>query len=171
MNTQLALFRPTHVIFNDSLSLKATIAMPLGVDARRIFVIHCAEQLPFGPYAGGLSESSCSPREHDLLHDVDGIWAVSQAIKDYAYEYGQLDTTFLVHDPWTYLDERTHQPPGRYHNWGSQIVGMINPSQVKGLKVLLELAERLPHVKFAAWKSWGFDDNVCKQLEAMPNIE
>jgi hypothetical protein len=171
MNTHLALFQPTHIIFNDSLSLNATLSMPLDVDAHRIFVIHCAEQLPFGPYAGGLTESACSPRELDLLRDVDGIWAVSQAIKDYAYKHGQLETTFLVHDPWTYLDERTHQLPRQYHNWTNQIVGMINPSQVKGVKILLDLAKRLPRVKFAAWKSWGFDDDIRKQLEAMPNIE
>jgi len=167
----LELFEPTHVIFNDSLSLKATTSMHYGGDARRVFVIHCAEQLPFGPYAGGLADSACSAKEHDLLHGVDAIWSVSNAIKDYAAKHGQLETTFLVHDPWTYLDERTHQLPKRYYNWDKEVVGMINPSQVKGVKIFLQLAKALPDIKFAAWRSWGADDSIEKQLEAVSNIE
>jgi hypothetical protein len=164
-------FQPTHVVFNDSLSLKATSTMLSCRGIRRVFVIHCAEQLPFGPYAGGLAESACSPKEHGLLRGVDGIWAVSKAIKDYAYEYGHLNATFLVHDPWTYLDEKTHQVPQGYNNWGQQLVGMVNPSPVKGVKILLQLAGRLPHVKFAVWLSWAFDETVRKQLEEVSNIE
>jgi len=48
---------------------------------------------------------------------------------------------------------------------------MINPSPVKGVKILLQLAKALPDVKFAAWRSWGADDSIEKQLEAVPNIE
>jgi hypothetical protein len=48
---------------------------------------------------------------------------------------------------------------------------MINLSLVKGVIVLLNLAERLPHVKFAVWLSWVFDEEVRAQLEAVPNIE
>jgi len=164
-------FKPTHVIFNDSLSLKATSTILHGRDICRVFVIHCAEQLPFGPYSGGLSESACSPKEHDLLREVDGIWAVSRAIRDYAYEHGQLRATFLPHDPWTYLDEQTHQVPREYNNWEKQLVGMVNPSLVKGVTVLRQLAERLPHVNFVVWCSWAFEDSVRTLLEAMPNIE
>jgi glycosyltransferase involved in cell wall biosynthesis len=171
LNTHLTIFEPTHIIFNDSLSLKATTAMHYGGDAFRVFVIHCAEQLPFGPYAGGLKNSSCSPKEHDLLHQVDAIWSVSNAVKEYASEHGQLDTTFLVHDPWTYLDEKKHQVPDRYRNWDREVIGMINPSQVKGVDILLSLAKALPHRKFAAWRSWGADDAIEKKLEALPNIE
>jgi glycosyltransferase involved in cell wall biosynthesis len=171
LNSHLTIFEPTHIIFNDSLSLKATTAMHYGGDAFRVFVIHCAEQLPFGPYAGGLADSSCSPKERDLLHGVDAIWSVSNAVKDYAAEHGQLDTTFLVHDPWTYLDERKHQVPDRYYNWDRPVIGMINPSQVKGVEILLSLAKELPHRQFAAWRSWGADDAIEQKLEAVPNIE
>jgi hypothetical protein len=158
-------------VFNDPLSLKATSVMPNRQDFRRVFVIHCAEQLPFGPYAGGLAESASSPAEHELLREVDGIWSVSKAMKDYAHDHGQLDATFFPHDPWTYLDEKTHQVPPGYNNWDKKIVGMINPSLVKGVSLLLNLAERLPHMKFAVWLSWAFDVDVRKQLEALPNVE
>jgi len=171
IESQIKAFQPTHVVFNDPLSLKATSVMPLGPGISRVFVIHCAEQLPFGPYAGGLDEGSCSSVEHDLLRGVDGIWSVSQAMTDYARKHGQLNSTVFPHDPWTYLDEKTHQVPQGYNNWDKEIVGMINPSLVKGVTVLLNLAERLSHVKFAVWISWAFDEEVRAQLEAMPNIE
>lgn len=145
--------------------------MLLGQGTRRVFVIHCTEQLPFGPYAGGLDGGACSAHEHELLRGVDGIWSVSQALADYARKHGQLDSTFIPHDPWTYLDEKTHQVPQGYKNWDKEIVGMINPSLVKGVTVLLNLAERLPNVKFAVWLSWAFDEEVRAKLEAIPNIE
>jgi hypothetical protein len=71
----------------------------------------------------------------------------------------------------TYLDEKTHQVPEGYNNWEREIVGMINPSLVKGVKLLLLLAKRLPHVRFAVWLSWGFEEEIRTQLEALPNIE
>jgi hypothetical protein len=171
MESQINSFQPTHVVFNDPLSLKATSVLLRNQDVCRIFVIHCAEQLPFGPHAGGLAESACSPAEHDLLREVDGIWSVSKAIRDYAFEHGQLNTRFFPHDQWTYLDEKTHRVPEGYNNWDREIVGMINPSLVKGVKLLLLLAKRLPHVRFAVWLSWGFEEEIRNQLEALPNIE
>jgi len=171
LNTHMTLFQPTHIIFNDALSLKATSDLPLLTQALRIFVIHCAEELPFGPFAGGLPESACSREEHDLLLKVDGVWAVSEAIQDYAKKYGQLDSTFLVHHPWTYLDEKTVQLPPQYHNVDKDLVGMVNPCHVKGVHILQSVAKRLPNIKFAAWQSWGFDEDIRKELEEIPNIE
>jgi hypothetical protein len=118
-----------------------------------------------------LDEGASSPTEHELLRGVDGIWSVSQAMTDYAREHGQLNSTFFPHDPWTYLDEKTHQVPHGLNNWDKEIVGMINPSLVKGVTVLLKLAKRFPKVKFAVWLSWAFDEEVRAQLEAVPNIE
>lgn len=171
MFAQFDMFKPTHILFNDSLTLKATSRKPPGTDACRIFIIHSAEQLPCGPYAGGLPDSACSSKELDLLHDVDGIWAVSQAIKEYACQHGQLESTFLVHDKQTYLDEKTHEIPPQYHNWDRELIGMINPSDVKGVKIFIQIAKRLPNVKFAIWASWGSNAEIRERLRDVPNIE
>lgn len=142
--------------------------MPSLRDVYRVVIVHAAEQLPFGPFVGGISASVFSTG-HQLLHEVDATWTVSEAIKDYACEYGRLQTIFLVHHPWTYLDERTHSLPPAQLNWEKEYVGMIDPSPVKVSKIFLGLARCCPQFKFAVWCGWGSDSGVQKELEA-PNI-
>ncbi|KAK5228797.1 hypothetical protein LTR72_002684 [Exophiala xenobiotica] len=171
MEIHISRFKPTHVLFNDGLMLKATLMMPSALDASRILIIHTAEQLPFGPFSGGISGGSCTAREHELMHGVDGIWSVSKAIKQYAKEHGQIETTFLVHHPWTYLDTKTQQLPIRRNNWDKEVVGMVNPCPVKGSSILRDLAKRCPQFKFAAWSSWGTNQKVERELRQLPNID
>jgi hypothetical protein len=54
-------FDPTHIIFNDSPPLKLTSLMLLPADVRRVFIVHTAEQLPFGPFCGAIPRSACPP--------------------------------------------------------------------------------------------------------------
>ena len=141
-----------------------------GLTARRIGIIHTAEQLPFGPFSGGMPGHVSTPRELDLLQQLDGIWSVSSAIQRYALSHGGLETSCFVHHPWTYLDEKTHALPARQHNWDKKYIGMINPCKVKGVQILASLAEKCAQHDFLVYKSWGFDDAVGAQLEAMQNI-
>jgi hypothetical protein len=158
-------------MFNDGLSMQATSATEMPqLNARRIGIIHTAEQLPFGPFSGGMPGHVSTPRELQLLQQLDGIWSVSEAIRRYALEHGQLATNFFVHHPWTYLDERTHVLPVRQRNWDKTFIGMINPCKVKGVQILATLAESCPLHEFLVYKSWGFDDAIGAQLERMQNI-
>lgn len=158
-------------MFNDGLSMQATSATEMPeLNACRIAIIHTAEQLPFGPFSGGMPGHVSTPSESMLLQQVDGIWSVSEAIRRYALEYGQLRTNFFVHHPWTYLEEKTHALPMRRHNWDKKYIGMINPCKVKGVQILASLAESCPQHDFLVYKSWGFDDMIGAQLEQMQNI-
>lgn len=164
-------FSPTHVMFNDGLSMQATSAREMPqLNARRIGIIHTAEQLPFGPFSGGMPGHVSTPSESKLLQQLDGIWSVSEAIQQYALEHGQLDTNFFVHHPWTYLDEKTHTIPTRQYNWDKKFIGMINPCKVKGVQILASLVESCPQHNFLVYKSWGFSDAVGAQLKEMQNI-
>lgn len=156
-------------MFNDSLWLKASSTMALPSDIRRIYIIHAAEQLPFGPFAGGVPGSSCSNQEHALLQNVDGIWAVSMAIQSYAWYYGQLQTTFILHHPWNYLD-RSLQAPRRRRNWDRKFVAMVNPCIVKGGTIFLDLARRCPQYQFLTVSSWGSDRAIFEGLQQLPNV-
>src|SRR5437868_14681117 len=109
--SQTVQFQPTHVLFSDPTSLKPTLTRLNLDDTSLVYIIHCAEQLPFGPFAGKLPGSSTTKAELGLLRKVDGIWSVSRAIRDYAKEHGQLNTTPLVHHIWTYLDDSHKIPP------------------------------------------------------------
>lgn len=136
----------------------------------RIGVIHTAEQLPFGPFAGGVPGHVSSPSEIRLLRMLDGIWSVSNAIKQYALEYGQLQTSFFVHHPWTYLEERKHKMPVHLDNWDKKFIGMINPCLVKGSHILINLAKSCPQYDFLVYKSWGFDDTIGKRIKDLKNV-
>ena len=48
VNAHLSLFKPTHVLFNGALSLKAILIMPSLRDVYRVVIVHAAEQLSFG---------------------------------------------------------------------------------------------------------------------------
>lgn len=141
-----------------------------GLDISRVVVLHTAEQLPFGPFSGGMPGMNSSPKELSLLRQLDGIWSVSVAIKDYAMKYGQLQTDFFVHHPWTYLEDDTHRMPCQMHNWDKKSVGMINPCAVKGSKILLDLAAACPHLDFLIYKSWGMDEKLEQQLSSLRNM-
>lgn len=171
LQEEITAFSPTHVMFNDGLSMQATSATEMPqLNARRIGIVHTAEQLPFGPFSGGMPGHVSSPSELRLLQQLDGIWSVSEAIQRYALEHGELITSFFVHHPWTYLDEATHALPAHLHNWDKRFVGMINPCKVKGVQILASVAESCPQHDFLVYKSWGFDDRIGAQLDRIQNI-
>jgi hypothetical protein len=165
-------FQPTHIIFNDPLPLKFTSVMALPSHVRRAFIIHTAEQLPFGPFAGGISGGASSSREHKLLQELDGIWSVSETIQNYAAEHGNLATQFILHHPWNYLDDETHKLPKRRYNWDKEDVLMINFCPLKGSDIVEALARRCPELKFVVVSSWGSKEypEVQDVLEELPNV-
>jgi len=133
-------------------------------------IVHTAEQFPFGPFAGGMPGLASSPSELYFLQQLDGIWSVSNAIKRYALEHGQLQTGFFEHHPWTYLEENKHEIPVYHHNWDKKFIGMINPCAVKGLQIFIDLAKACPQFEFLAYKSWAFDDEIGKQMKDLQNV-
>lgn len=171
LQREITHFSPTHVISNDGLTMQASSAMAFpNLNLCRIGIVHTAEQLPFGPFAGGVPGMSTSARELDLLRQCNGIWSVSNAIQQYALKYGDLQTTFLLHHPWTYLGETKHEMPLRLRNWNKRFVGMINPCVVKGSQILVDLAKACPQFEFLVYKSWGFNDTIGSQTKDLRNM-
>ncbi|KAL0469852.1 hypothetical protein QR685DRAFT_499921 [Neurospora intermedia] len=165
-------YRPSHVVFNDPVTMKVTADHAMRPTFKRINVIHTAEQLPFGPYCNGILGHCSSPKVEDqLLRELEGIWVVSKAIGDYAWQHGRLKTTFLVHSPLTYLDARTGGMPVQRYNIDKFEVGMVNPCPHKGLSILLKLAKRLPQIQFVTWSSWGSRSKHLDQLKELPNMK
>jgi len=166
-------FNPTHIIFNDSLPLKLTSIMPLPENVKRVFIIHTAEQLPFGPFAGNMPGGASSTREHALLRSMDGIWSVSKKIQEYAQTHGDLETTFLLHHPWNYLLEDSRELPQRRRNWGKKKALMINPCPVKGSDILIGVARECPDIEFTVLSSWGAMNTpgVVQDLEKLLNVQ
>ncbi|EWZ02780.1 hypothetical protein FOYG_02004 [Fusarium oxysporum NRRL 32931] len=171
LQREIRRFSPTHIISNDGLSMKASLASELAhLTMSRIAVVHTAEQLPFGPFAGGVPGHSSTTREADLFQQLDGICSVSDAIRNYALEQGQLQTRFLVHHPWTYLVGKDHEMPSRLFNWDKKFVAMINPCPVKGSYIFVNLTRACPQLEFLTYMSWGADNATVKQMEDLPNM-
>jgi hypothetical protein len=164
-------FSPTHIISNDALSIKASLASELShLAMSRIVVVHTVEQHPFGPFAGGVPGHSSTTREADLVQQLDGIWGVPEAIEKYALDHGQFQTRFLVHNPWTYLVGKDHEMPDRLFNWDKKFIGMINPCPVKGSSIYVSLARACSQFDFLAYMSWGADDATVEQMGDLPNV-
>ncbi|KAL2187684.1 glycosyltransferase family 4 protein [Thermothelomyces heterothallicus CBS 203.75] len=168
----IASFQPTHVIFNDPITMKITESHEIRDVFKRINIIHTAEQLPFGPFVAGVDGHCLSPVvENKMLRELDGIWSVSKAVQDYAWKYGRLKTTFLVHPCMTYLDQTSGGMPRIRNNIDKEEIGMVNPCPHKGLSILVALAQKFPHMKFVTWKSWGSRTAHVQQLQALPNVK
>ncbi|KAF4338060.1 glycosyltransferase family 4 [Fusarium beomiforme] len=171
LQEEIRSFSPTHIISNDGLTMKASFAPDLAhLGMSRVGVVHTAEQLPSGPFAGGVPGHSCTAREADLLQRLDGIWSVSKIIEDYALEHNELQTRFLVHHPWTYLVGKERKMPKQFFNWDKKFIAMINPCAVKGSSIFVNLARACPQFDFSAYMSWGTDNRIVKQLEDLPNM-
>ncbi|KLO81405.1 Uncharacterized protein LW93_8114 [Fusarium fujikuroi] len=171
LQEEIRRFSPTHILSNDGLSMKASLAPELAhLTMSRIAVVHTAEQLPFGPFSGGLPGHSSTTQEADLFQQLDGIWSVSETIRKYALEHGQLDTRFLVHHPWTYMVGKDHVIPDQVFNWDKRFVGMINPCPVKGARILVDLARNCPQMEFLTYMSWGADDATVKEIKDLSNM-
>ncbi|HUP62198.1 MAG TPA: glycosyltransferase [Thermoanaerobaculia bacterium] len=50
-----------------------------------------------------------------------------------------------------------------------EFVTMINPVQVKGVEIALDLAERLPRQEFLFVEGWGTDPAIVRRIERRPN--
>lgn len=168
----IKMFRPTHVIFNDPITMKITLLHPARHTFKRINIIHTAEQLPFGPFCGGVDGHCLSAKVEDrLLRGLDGVWSVSHAMQEYAWTHGRLQTKFLVHPTLTYVDKDTGAMPVVRNNIDKTEIGMVNPCPHKGLSILLALAKKFPNMKFVTWKSWGTSKEHLAQLQALPNMQ
>ncbi|ORX76435.1 UDP-Glycosyltransferase/glycogen phosphorylase [Basidiobolus meristosporus CBS 931.73] len=161
---ELKAYRPTHFIFNDSVSLKISRNTS---DLVKVFICHACEHLSFGPY-GGLFEASKSDVETERLRKVDGIWVVSQAIQRYMLKFGNIESTHLPIHPKSFIRGNGAIPV--YNNFDRKHVVAINPGSFKGFHILHEVSQRMPHVEFAAVKSWNLNDYQISLLEKEKNV-
>jgi len=128
--------------------------------ARVVFLVRATIAVPFGP-----DSSMVSASKTEALKRADGVVGVSHYVAGYVRQWSGIDA---IHVPISLLDPVSEYPLlGRFDN---PYVSMVNPCAVKGIGIFLELADRMPHVQFAAIPTWG---TLAEELEAMrrrPNI-
>jgi glycosyltransferase involved in cell wall biosynthesis len=99
-----------------------------------------------------------------VLRKAAGIITISDYMRDYIQRWSGLDST-VIHFPSFGDGPYTH-----FHNFDSGYVTMVNPCVYKGISIFLSLAEKLPHVKFAAVEFWGTSTEDRAALERLPNV-
>lgn len=147
----------------------------------RVEIVHTLEQLPAGPYAGGVSGSAQCPAEIEIFKQCDAIVSVSKAMQKYAKEQCDLETTMIPNHAWCYKDRDTSDWPRYRQNFKKQTVVMINPASVKGYKIFLAMAQEnaqreaendwdklldRPVYNFVAYTAWGTKPEMKEELKA-----
>lgn len=128
--------------------------------ARVIHLVRATIAVPFGP-----DSSSPNAARTEALRRADAIVGVSEYVARYIREHGRMDA---VHVPISLME------PGSFPNEGgfdNEFVTLVNPCAVKGIDIFLELAARLPAVRFAAVPTWGTNGADLERLRRLPNVE
>lgn len=128
--------------------------------ARVMYLVRATIAVPFGP-----ESSSVSAERTARLRQADGVVGVSQYVADYCRKYGGLDA---VHVPISLLEPDRPDAVGRFEN---PYVLMVNPCSVKGIDILLGLADRMPEVTFGAVPTWGTTAQDREALRRRANIK
>jgi surfactin synthase thioesterase subunit/glycosyltransferase involved in cell wall biosynthesis len=128
--------------------------------ARTVFLVRATIAVPFGP-----DSSAVNPSKTDSLRRADGVVGVSHYVAGYVRQWTGIDA---IHVPISLLEPVEEYPLlGKFDN---PYVSMVNPCAVKGISIFLELADRLPGVRFAAIPSWGTLPEERAEMERRPNV-
>ena len=127
--------------------------------ARVVYLVRATIAAPFGP-----DSSAPSAARAEMLRRCDGVVGVSEYVARYMSRWGGIPA---IHLPISLLE------PGEYPNLGgfeNQYVTLVNPCAVKGISIFLELARRMPAVRFAAVPTWGTNAADLAALRERANV-
>ncbi|HWR51153.1 MAG TPA: alpha/beta fold hydrolase [Bryobacteraceae bacterium] len=157
---QIQEFAPDVIISSTDDPAQLMLEAALESPARVVYLARATLALPFGPDCAFPSASKTA-----TLQLVDGAVGVSQYVADYMRKYGGMDA---VHVPISLMEPGPEPAAlGRIEN---EFVTLVNPCAVKGITILLALADRMPDVTFAAVPTWGTNATDFAALSARPNI-
>jgi surfactin synthase thioesterase subunit/glycosyltransferase involved in cell wall biosynthesis len=158
---QIAEFQPQTILTSTDdptqLLLEAALRVP---DARVVYLARATLAVPFGPDCAFPSESKAA-----VLRTVDGAVGVSQYVADYLRRWGAIDA---IHVPISLMEPGPWPELGGFDN---EFVTLVNPCAVKGISIFLELAARMPHLRFAGVPTWGTSDSDRAALAKLPNVQ
>lgn len=126
---------------------------------RVVYLAHTPQFFPFGPKSW-----SPSAQGAELVRQATGIVVIGTHMAGYVEKH--LGRSAQVIHPPIY-------GPGPWPNlaqFDGGLVTIINPCTVKGLPVFLEIARRMPELRFGALPGWGTTAADRRALEALPNV-
>ncbi len=168
-NPQMRLFFSRHIAeFNPDVIITSTddpgqLLFDLAIrapHARVVYLVRATIAVPFGP-----DSSMTSIAKTENLRHADGVVGVSHYVANYVKQWSGIKA---IHVPISLLERVSEYPDlGSFDN---PYVSMVNPCAVKGIAIFLELADRLPAVKFAAVPTWGATPDDLEDLRRRLNI-
>ena len=128
---------------------------------RVVYLAHTPQFYPFGP-----ASWNPDPQAADLVAQSAGIVVIGRHMAEYVIrELGQPAPVAVIHPP---IYGAPVYPD--ISNFGYGFITMINPCAVKGISIFLDLAERMPHLEFAAVPGWGTTSEDRTALAKLPNV-
>ncbi len=127
---------------------------------RVILLLQTIVQLPFGPIS-----IDPSPEYTDLIKSARALFVISNFTKQYIHDHSGLNAHLLripVYGEGPFRDLAC---------FDRGFVTMINPCELKGVSLFIDLAQAFPNVPFAAVPTWGADPEVIARLRALPNVQ
>jgi surfactin synthase thioesterase subunit/glycosyltransferase involved in cell wall biosynthesis len=141
---QIAAFDPDAILTSTDDPAQLLLEVSLRAHARTVYMARATLALPFGP-----DSAFPSVAKTEVLRQADAVVGVSRYVADYIRQWSDIPA---VHVPISLLDPPPYPNLGRFEN---EFVTLVNPCAVKGISIFLELADRMPDVRFAGVPTWG----------------
>jgi glycosyltransferase involved in cell wall biosynthesis len=137
-----------------------SLAVAIDTAVKRIVVLALSQAtLPFGPEA-----FYPDPNLANLFKPPVEVVAMSHYVSEYIQQWGQLATVRLP----KFLQKHRHAPSlGHYDN---PFIMFINASKIKGLPIVVQLAQQFPTTRFAAVRGWATTSHDLNELNRHDNI-
>jgi amino acid adenylation domain-containing protein len=153
-------FDPTWVVLTEDTTHLLLPELLAVCPSRVVYLAHSPATLPFGPAAFSPDPALARP-----FRRLAGVVTVSDALSATVREHGGIAATtfrFPVYGS---------GPFPRGAGFEDGLVTLVNPAGIKGLPIFLELARRLPGVRFGAVATWAARPADRAALAALPNVE
>ena len=157
---QIREFQPDWVLVSEDRSYVCLAAALDACPSRVVYLCHSQATLPFGPESFATDLGSAA-----LLGRAAGIVTVSHYVKDYLARWAGLDASVI---PFPVYGQAPFKLQGRFDQG---CVTLVNPSQIKGIDIFLQLARVRPDVKFAAVPTWATRGGDRLALQRLPNVQ
>ncbi len=156
---RLQSFEPDWVLVGDDKRRYMLASANEAAPGRAIPLLQTIMQLPFGPLS--IDENR---QQTQLMSAAPIILVISEYMQRYIRAHGQMESRVVS------LPVYGAPPFPNLASFNSGFVTIINPCELKGVEIFLDLARAFPEVSFAAVPTWGADDTVLQQLRDQPNV-
>jgi len=132
---------------------------------RIVYLAHTPQFFPFGP-------ESWNPdaRATEIIRSARAVVAIGNSTAGYIEQATGVQAA-VVHPPIYGQHHYGQAPFARLGCFDRGAIMMINPCQVKGIGIFIELARRFPDCLFRALVGWGTNGDDRKALALLKNIQ